>query len=127
MVNEKILTIKNLKKNFGKNKVLNGIDLELAAGERVVVLGPSGSGKSTLLRCINHLEEPSAGEIYFHDALITDKNIRFVREKIGMVFQHFNLIANMTVMENLTLAPTRLKLMSSDEAEKKGHRLLKHI
>ena len=127
MVNEKILTIKNLKKNFGKNKVLNGIDLELAAGERVVVLGPSGSGKSTLLRCINHLEEPSAGEIYFHDALITDKNIRFVREKIGMVFQHFNLIANMTVMENLTLAPTRLKLMSSDEAEKKALRLLKHI
>ncbi len=127
MVNEKILTIKNLKKNFGKNKVLNGIDLELAAGERVVVLGPSGSGKSTLLRCINHLEEPSAGEIYFHDGLVTDKNIRFVREKIGMVFQHFNLIANMTVMENLTLAPTRLKLMSSDEAEKKALRLLKHI
>lgn len=127
MMNEKIITIRGLKKNFKKNEVLRGIDFELVAGERVVVLGPSGSGKSTLLRCINRLEEPSAGEIYFHDTLVTDKNIRFVREKVGMVFQHFNLILNLTVMENLTLAPTRLKLMSKVEAEKKARELLRHI
>ena len=124
---DKILTIRNLKKNFGNNKVLKDIDFELYRGERVVILGPSGSGKSTLLRCINRLEEPSAGEIYFHDILVTDKNIRGVREKIGMVFQHFNLITNMTVMENLTLAPVKLKLLSEAEAEKKARELLKHI
>lgn len=123
----KLLTIKNLKKNFGNNKVLKDIDLELHKGERVVILGPSGSGKSTLLRCINRLEEPSAGEIYFHDTLVTDKNVRAVREKVGMVFQHFNLISNMTVMENLTLAPVKLKLLSKIEAEKKACGLLKHI
>ncbi len=127
MVDEKILTIKNLKKNFKKHRVLRGIDFELSKGERVVVLGPSGSGKSTFLRCINRLEEPSAGEIYFHDNLITDKNIRAMREKIGMVFQHFNLISNLTVMENLTLAPVKLKLMSQEEAEKKARDLLRHI
>lgn len=127
MMNEKIITIKNLKKSFEKNKVLRGIDFELRAGERVVVLGPSGSGKSTFLRCINRLEEPSAGEIYFHDALVTDKNVRAVREKVGMVFQHFNLINNLTVMENLTLAPVKLRLMSEGEAEKKARGLLRHI
>lgn len=127
MMNGKIITIKNLKKNFGKNKVLKGIDFELNAGEKVVVLGPSGSGKSTLLRSINRLEEPSAGEIYFHDTLVTDKNVRAVREKVGMVFQHFNLISNLTVMENLTLAPVKLKLMNEEEAEKKARGLLKHI
>lgn len=127
MVDEKILTIKNLKKNFKKHKVLRGIDFELSKGERVVVLGPSGSGKSTFLRCINRLEEPSAGEIYFHNNLITDKNVRMVREKIGMVFQHFNLISNLTVMENLTLAPVKLKRLSQEEAEKKARGLLRHI
>lgn len=124
---DKILAIRNLKKNFGNNKVLKDVDFELQKGERVVILGPSGSGKSTLLRCINRLEEPSAGEIYFHDTLVTDKNIRFVREKIGMVFQHFNLISNMTVMENLTLAPVKLRLLSEAEAEKKARGLLRHI
>ena len=127
MMNGKIITIRNLKKNFGENKVLKGIDFELNAGEKVVILGPSGSGKSTFLRSINRLEEPSAGEIYFHDTLVTDKNVRAVREKVGMVFQHFNLISNLTVMENLTLAPVKLKLMDEDAAEKKARGLLRHI
>ena len=126
-MDEKILTIKNLKKNFGKNKVLRGIDFELSKGERVVILGPSGSGKSTFLRSINRLESPSEGEICFHNTLITEKNIQAVRGKIGMVFQHFNLISNLTVMENLTLAPVKLNLMSKDEAEKKARGLLRHI
>lgn len=123
----KIITIKKLKKDFGENKVLRGIDLAVEKGERVVVLGPSGSGKSTLLRSINRLEEPSAGEIYFHDTLITNKNIRSVREKVGMVFQHFNLITNLTVIENLMLAPVKLGLMENSIAEKRAQELLRHI
>ena len=122
-----ILKIRGLRKEFGKNKVLRGIDFSLRAGEKVVVLGPSGSGKSTFLRSINWIEEPTAGEIYFNGELLTAKNIRKVREDIGMVFQHFNLINNLTVMENLTLAPVKLGLMSEDEAEKKARGLLKHI
>ncbi|MBR5621480.1 amino acid ABC transporter ATP-binding protein, partial [Candidatus Saccharibacteria bacterium] len=90
------LVVKNLRKSFGKNKVLNGIDFRLSEGERVVVLGPSGSGKSTFLRCINRMEEPTSGEIYFDNTLVTDKNIRRIRRNIGMVFQHFNLISNLT-------------------------------
>lgn len=122
-----LLKIIDLKKNYGENKVLRGIDFELRAGERVVVLGPSGSGKSTLLRCINRMEEPSAGEIYFDGMLVTEKNIQKVRQYVGMVFQHFNLINNLSVMENLTLAPVTLKLMTRDEAEKKARKLLRHI
>ncbi|MBQ5812068.1 amino acid ABC transporter ATP-binding protein, partial [Candidatus Saccharibacteria bacterium] len=91
------LKIKNLRKAFGKNKVLNGIDFELVEGERVVILGPSGSGKSTFLRCINWMEEPTSGEIYFDGVLLTEKNIRKMRRNMGMVFQHFNLINNLTV------------------------------
>ena len=121
------LVVKNLRKSFGKNKVLNGINFELKEGERVVVLGPSGSGKSTFLRCINWMEEPTSGEIYLDGVLITEKNIRKMRRNLGMVFQHFNLITNMTVMENLTLAPLKLKLMKRDEAEKRAMELLKHI
>lgn len=121
------LVIKNLKKHFGKNKVLNGIDFELKEGERVVVLGPSGSGKSTFLRCINHLEVPTSGEIIFDGVPVTEKNIRKIRRNIGMVFQHFNLINNLTVMENLTLAPLKLKIMKRDAAEKRAHELLRHI
>ena len=124
---EKIITTKNLKKEFGKNKVLRGINFSLTKGERVVILGPSGSGKSTFLRCINRIEEPTSGEIFFENTLITDKNIQKIRQDIGMVFQHFNLINNLTVMKNLTLAPTILKLMKEDEAEKKARDLLKHI
>ena len=121
------LVIKNLKKSFGKNKVLNGINFELREGERVVVLGPSGSGKSTFLRCINWIEEPTSGEIYFDGELVTEKNIRKIRRDLGMVFQHFNLINNMTVMENLTLAPVKLRLLKKTEAEKRAKELLKHI
>ncbi len=121
------LKIKNLRKAFGKNKVLNGIDFELVEGERVVILGPSGSGKSTFLRCINWMEEPTSGEIYFDGVLLTEKNIRKMRRNMGMVFQHFNLINNLTVMENLTLAPVKLKLMKRDAAEKRAKELLRHI
>ena len=126
-MSENILEIKKLKKEFGKNKVLKGIDFDLARGEKVVVLGPSGSGKSTFLRCINRMEEPTSGEIKFNGELITDKNIRQMRQQMGMVFQHFNLIRNLTVMENLTLAPVRLKLMNFEVAEKKARGLLRHI
>jgi polar amino acid transport system ATP-binding protein len=121
------LVIKNLHKSFGKNKVINGINFRLLEGERVVVLGPSGSGKSTFLRCINWMEEPTAGEIYLDGELVTSKNIRKIRRNIGMVFQHFNLISNMTVMENLILAPVKLKVMKKDEARKRALELLKHI
>ena len=121
------LVVKNLRKSFGKNNVLNKINFELKEGERVVILGPSGSGKSTFLRCINWMEEPTSGEIYLDGVLITEKNIRKMRRNLGMVFQHFNLISNMTVMENLTLAPLKLKLMKRDEAEKRAMELLKHI
>ena len=126
-MNEEILKIKGLKKEFGKNKVLRGIDFTLHDKERVVVLGPSGSGKSTFLRCINRMEEPTAGEVYFERTPITDKNIQQMRQKIGMVFQHFNLISNLTVMENLTLAPVKLKLMDIETAERKARGLLRHI
>ena len=118
---------KNLKKSFGKNKVLTGVNFQLHDGERVIVLGASGSGKSTFLRCINRMEEPTSGEVYFKGALITDKNVQKMRQKIGMVFQHFNLINNLTVMENLTLAPVNLKLLNEEMAERKARGLLKHI
>lgn len=121
------LKIRNLKKSFGKNKVLNGINFELTEGERVVVLGPSGSGKSTFLRCINWMEEPTSGEIIMDGERVTAKNIRKIRRNLGMVFQHFNLINNLTVMENLTLAPVKLHLMSRDAAEKRAMELLRHI
>lgn len=121
------LKVRNLKKSFGKNKVLNGINFELTEGERVVILGPSGSGKSTFLRCINWMEEPTSGEIIMNGELVTAKNIRKIRRNLGMVFQHFNLINNLTVMENLTLAPVKLHLMSRDAAEKRAMELLRHI
>ena len=121
------LIIKDLKKSYGKNKVLRGIDFELHEGERVVVLGPSGSGKSTFLRCINRIEEPTDGLVSFDGTIVTDKNIRKVRRDIGMVFQHFNLINNLTVMENLMLAPVKLRIMKRDAAEKRAKELLRHI
>ncbi len=127
MENGTDLKITNLRKTFGKNKVLNGIDFELKEGERVVVLGPSGSGKSTFLRCINWMEVPTSGEMYFDGELVTEKNIRRIRRNIGMVFQHFNLISNMTVMENLVLAPVKLKILKREAAEKRARELLKHI
>ncbi len=123
----KIIRVRGLKKDFGKNKVLRGIDFELKEMEKVIILGTSGSGKSTFLRCINRMEEPTAGEIYFNNILITDKNAQKMRQNIGMVFQHFNLISNLTVMENLILAPVKLKLLDENAAERKARRLLRHI
>ncbi|MBQ2660103.1 amino acid ABC transporter ATP-binding protein [Candidatus Saccharibacteria bacterium] len=122
-----MITVKNLHKNFGDQKILKGINFELSTGECVAVLGPSGSGKSTFLRCINRLEEPTSGEIFFKDELITKNNIKNIRRHIGMVFQHFNLIKNLTVTENLILAPTELNLLSKDAAEKKARSLLRSI
>ena len=124
---ENILEVKGLKKQFGKHKVIRGVDFNLKFGEKVVVLGPSGSGKSTFLRLLNWIEIPTSGEIRFNGEVLTKKNIRKVRQDIGMVFQHFNLINNLTVMENLTLAPVKLKLMSEDMAEEKARALLRHI
>ncbi len=102
-----MIEVRNLEKSFGDLKVLDGIDLTIHQGEKVVILGPSGSGKSTLLRCLNCMEDPTGGHIYFHGADLADMkvNINVHRQKIGMVFQHFNLFANKTVRKNITLAP----------------------
>ena len=126
---EAIIKVKNLRKSFGDNEVLNGIDYEIHRGEKIVVIGPSGSGKSTFLRCLNLLEQPTDGEIYFEDKCITDKkcDINEVRRHMGMVFQHFNLFNNLTILKNITLAPVKLKLMTKDEAEKEAIRLLKMV
>lgn len=124
---ENILEVKRLKKQFGKHEVIRGVDFNLKFGEKVVILGPSGSGKSTFLRLLNWIEIPTSGEIRFNGEVLTKKNIRKVRQNIGMVFQHFNLINNLTVLENLTLAPMKLKLMSEDMAERRARALLRHI
>ena len=124
-----MIKMKNIKKNFGKNEVLKGIDLEIKKGEIVVILGPSGSGKSTFLRCINLLEEPSSGEIIFRDENILDKkcDINIVRQHIGMVFQNFNLFPNMTILENITLAPIKVKKIEKNEAIKQALKLLDRV
>ncbi|MBE6605584.1 MAG: amino acid ABC transporter ATP-binding protein [Ruminococcaceae bacterium] len=123
------ITVKNLVKNFKHLEVLKGIDIEIKEGEVVCVIGPSGGGKSTFLRCLNRLEEPTGGEIYIDGTKITDKkvDINKVRRNIGMVFQNFNLFAHLTVKKNIMLAPTDLKIMSNDEAEKKAMELLKRV
>ena len=115
-----MIEVKGLIKNFGKLKVLRGIDVHIEKGEVVVIIGPSGSGKSTFLRCLNLLEEPTAGEIIFEDKKINEKgtNIDLLRQNIGMVFQQFNLFPHMTVLENIVLAPTKLKKTSREEAQK---------
>ena len=124
-----MINIKNLQKTFGKNEVLKGIDLEIEAGEVVVIIGPSGSGKSTFLRCLNQLEEASSGDIIIDCANLTDKNtdINQVRQHIGMVFQHFNLFPHLSILENIVLAPTDLGRLSKDEAEKKALELLERV
>lgn len=124
-----MITVKQLRKSFGKNEILKGIDIDIAKGEVVVVIGPSGSGKSTFLRCLNLLEQPTDGEILFEGQSITARghNINATREKMGMVFQHFNLFPHKTVLQNLTLAPTQVKGQSSKETEKIALELLRTV
>ena len=124
-----LIEVKGLRKAFGDNEVLKGIDTTVCEGEVIAIVGPSGCGKSTFLRSLNLLEVPTGGQILFEGVDITDKsvNINKMREKIGMVFQQFNLFPNMTVKENIMLAPVRLKIMSKEEASKKADELLKRI
>lgn len=151
-----MIEVKNIKKNFGSLEVLKGVSATVKKGEKVVIVGPSGSGKSTLLRCINLLETPTSGEVWLDGKRITAPSPEFypelegltgrqyketlkkiraensistnlARQKMGMVFQHFNLFNNLTVLKNLTLAPVRLKIQTKDEAEANAERLLKRI
>lgn len=122
-----MIKVENLIKNFGKTKVLKNINVEINEQERVVVIGPSGSGKSTFLRCLNYLEKPTKGKIIFEDKEINDKNIFEIRKQMGMVFQSFNLFNNLTVLENITLAPIKTKLLTKEEANKEAINLLKRI
>ena len=124
-----MITVKNLHKTFGKTEVLKGIDYHVEKGEKIVIVGPSGSGKSTFLRCMNLLETPTSGEIWFDGKLITDPktDINKVREHMGMVFQNFNLFNNLTIMDNIILAPTKLKLMNKEEAQETALNLLKRV
>ena len=121
--------VKDLHKSYGSNEVLKGIDLNVKPSEVVCMIGPSGSGKSTFLRCINKLEEPNSGHVYVDGYDIADPkvNINQVRQNIGMVFQHFNLFPNMTVLGNMTLAPTKLLRKSREEAEEKAMELLRTV
>ena len=128
-MSETLISIKNLHKYFGKNEVLKGIDLDIKQGEVLVIIGPSGSGKSTFLRTMNLLEVPTKGSITFEGVDITDKSndIFKMREKMGMVFQQFNLFPNMTVLENITLSPIKTKGLSKAEAEEMAYQLLDKV
>ena len=124
-----MISVKNLCISFGDHQVLKDINEHIAPGEKIVIIGPSGSGKSTFLRCMNLLERPTSGQIIFDGIDITDPktDINKVRQHMGMVFQHFNLFPHKTIMENITLAPVRLKLMKSEEAKEEALRLLKLV
>ena len=129
MTDNTIVTVKDLRKSFGKLNVLNGISTTVRKGEKIVIIGPSGCGKSTFLRCLNMLETPTTGTITFEGTDLTapDTDIDRCRQKIGMVFQHFNLFPHLTVMENITLAPVTLKLKTPEEARQKGFMLLEQV
>lgn len=124
-----MIYVNNLQKSFGKNEVLKGINEHIEQGEVVVVIGPSGSGKSTFLRCLNRLEEPTSGEIIFEGINITDKksDINKIREKMGMVFQQFNLFPHRSVLQNLTMSPLNVKKISKEEANAKAMELLAKV
>ena len=124
-----MIEIKDLHKSFGSLNVLSGINEHISKGEKVVVIGPSGSGKSTFLRCLNMLETPTSGEILFDGVSMTDPktNINEMRRKMGMVFQHFNLFNNLSILDNMTLAPVRLKLKTKAEAREDAMALLKRV
>ena len=124
-----MIYVKDLSKSFGNNQVISHIDAHIEPGEKVVIVGPSGSGKSTFLRCLNLLEQPDGGTITFDGEEITSPHVDInkVRRHMGMVFQHFNLFANLTVKKNIMLAPVQLKLMSKAEAEEEAMRLLKLV
>ncbi len=127
-----MIEVKNLVKSFGKNdeiKVLKGIDITIEKGEKVVIIGPSGGGKSTFLRCLNMLEVPTQGEVWFEGKLVDHKKreINKLRQRMGMVFQHFNLFPHLTILDNITLAPIKLGLMNRSNAEKRAYELLERI
>ncbi|MBR5559450.1 MAG: amino acid ABC transporter ATP-binding protein [Oscillospiraceae bacterium] len=125
-----MIDVKNLHKSFGDHEVLCGIDEHISKGEKVVVIGPSGSGKSTFLRCLNLLEVPTDGDIVFEGTVVNKQKgseLNLIRQKMGMVFQHFNLFPHLTVKENITLAPVQLKLQSKEEADANAMRLLERI
>ena len=122
-----VYKIRDLSKKFGKYYALKNIDLDIEQNEKIVIIGPSGSGKSTLLRCLNTLETPSSGKILYHDMRLTDQTYKDIHGKIGMVFQNFQLFDNLTVIENLTLAPVLNKIMSKEEAYKQAKEYLKQI
>lgn len=124
-----MINVEHLRKQFGDHVVLKDINEHIAPGEKVVIIGPSGSGKSTFLRCLNLLEHPTSGTITFDGINITDRktNINKVREEMGMVFQHFNLFNNLSIMDNMTLAPVKLKKYTKQEAEVEAMKLLKRV
>ncbi len=124
-----VIEVKNIVKRYGDNVILNSISETIERGEKVVIIGPSGAGKSTFLRCLNMLEAPDSGQIFFDGVDITDPDtdINLVRRKMGMVFQHFNLFPHLTVRQNITLAPVTLKLQSQEQADENASELLKRI
>lgn len=124
-----MIEVKNLIKFFGENQVLNDVNQTISKGEKIVIIGPSGSGKSTFLRCLNMLETPTSGIIKFEgiDLMDPKTDLNQIRQKMGMVFQHFNLFPHLTVLENITLAPVTLKLKTKEEAEKNAYQLLERI
>ena len=122
-----MIVVENLKKSYAGLDVLRGIDLTINKGDVVCLVGPSGCGKSTFLRCLNRLEEPTSGRVMFDGVEVTEKDINKIRAKMGMVFQHFNLFPHLTVKRNITLAPTKLGLMSQDAADAKAMDLLGRI